>query len=98
MSNKHHQLAGQSSQTSLGPSYELAYILKDNSCRVVSEKYWTRRSAEIQGKRVFKQNKNIIGIHIRHYEETFNDARGIIDTIVGIVAVFDLESETWNEK
>lgn len=98
MSNKHQQLAGQNDQTSFGPSYELAYILKDNSCKVSSEKYWTRRSAELQGKRVFKQNKNIIGIHVRHYEETFNDARGLIDTIVGTVATFDLESETWIEK
>lgn len=98
MNNKHNQSQVSNAKAHQSPCYELAYILKDNSCKVASEKYWTRRSAELQGKRVFKQNKNIIGIHVRHYEETFNDARGIIDTIVGTVATFDLESETWIEK
>ena len=98
MSNKHHQPGVPNSQPSLGPSYELAYILKDNSCNVSKEKYWTRRSAELQGKRTFKSNENIIGIHVRYYEETFNDARGKVDTIVSTVATFDTESETWIEK
>lgn len=88
--NNNHQ---QSNQTSLGPCYELMYILKDNSCKVSSEKYWTRRSAELQGKRAFKRNENIIGIHVHYYEETFNDAQGKLTQLLAL-----LQLSTWRVR